>query len=249
MSWNDLSMADRAAYIKLGLDSGITNLKVVRDTYNKYAEGGNIKSDDYYDYMEKLAAKKAKDWNEDPDIILMHMLNDNTYNYREFYEKEPQMAMKMLTADPNAHFTDIGKTVYHPTFSNESSYSGKKSDYNPRGTVGGSWKGDNVYIPSRSQYENGDFNYKRTRNYLDIDSSNVRIDTRNKYATGGEVDNDNEGIEYGVNLGYQLSNLLVASINRKKDREAHEERKSKDVEIGSTSNYGWNNSTDTEDKG
>lgn len=25
MSWNDLSMADRAAYIKIGLDNGITN--------------------------------------------------------------------------------------------------------------------------------------------------------------------------------------------------------------------------------
>lgn len=40
MKWDNLSMADRAAYIKLGLDSGITDLKVVRDTYNKYADGG-----------------------------------------------------------------------------------------------------------------------------------------------------------------------------------------------------------------
>lgn len=42
MSWDNLSMADRAAYIKLGLDSGITDLKVIRDTYNKYAEGGPL---------------------------------------------------------------------------------------------------------------------------------------------------------------------------------------------------------------
>lgn len=40
MNWNDLSMADRTAYIKLGLDNGIQDLKVIRDTYNKYAEGG-----------------------------------------------------------------------------------------------------------------------------------------------------------------------------------------------------------------
>lgn len=40
MSWNDLSMADRAAYIKIGLDNGITNLKIIRDTYNRYAKGG-----------------------------------------------------------------------------------------------------------------------------------------------------------------------------------------------------------------
>ena len=40
MSWNDLSMADRAAYIKIGLDNGITNLKIIRGTYNRYAKGG-----------------------------------------------------------------------------------------------------------------------------------------------------------------------------------------------------------------
>lgn len=40
MRWDDLSMADRAAYIKLGLDNGITDLKVIRNTYNKYATGG-----------------------------------------------------------------------------------------------------------------------------------------------------------------------------------------------------------------
>ena len=26
-------MKDRAAYIKIGLDNGITNLKIIRDTY------------------------------------------------------------------------------------------------------------------------------------------------------------------------------------------------------------------------
>ena len=41
--WNKLSMKDRAAYIKLGIDSSITDLATIRDTYNQYAEGG------YYD--------------------------------------------------------------------------------------------------------------------------------------------------------------------------------------------------------
>lgn len=40
MNWNNLSMADRAKYIKLGLDNGVTDLKVIRDTYNQYAKGG-----------------------------------------------------------------------------------------------------------------------------------------------------------------------------------------------------------------
>lgn len=44
MSWNNLSMSDRASYIKLGLDNGITDLQIIRDAYNKYEEGGPIKS-------------------------------------------------------------------------------------------------------------------------------------------------------------------------------------------------------------
>lgn len=42
MSWNDLSMADRAKYIQLGVQNGITNLSIIRDTYNTYADGGII---------------------------------------------------------------------------------------------------------------------------------------------------------------------------------------------------------------
>lgn len=42
MSWNDLSMADRAKYIKLGVSNGITNLSNIREVYNSYAEGGQV---------------------------------------------------------------------------------------------------------------------------------------------------------------------------------------------------------------
>lgn len=37
-------MADRAKYIQLGVKNGITDLDVIRDTYNTYAEGGYIES-------------------------------------------------------------------------------------------------------------------------------------------------------------------------------------------------------------
>lgn len=39
-SWNDLSMADRAKYIKLGVDQGIRNIDHIRSAYNKYGQGG-----------------------------------------------------------------------------------------------------------------------------------------------------------------------------------------------------------------
>lgn len=40
--WNKLSMKDRAKYIKLGVANGITDLNAIRESYNKYAEGGEL---------------------------------------------------------------------------------------------------------------------------------------------------------------------------------------------------------------
>lgn len=87
----------------------------------------------YYDFMERLAEFKAKEWNDDPDMVLLHMLNDNSYNYQQMYEDNPNFDIQ------EGHFVDTYKTAYHPTFSEESVYSGKKSQYNPEGIVGGSW--------------------------------------------------------------------------------------------------------------
>lgn len=87
----------------------------------------------YYDFMERLAEFKAKEWNDDPGMVLQHMLNDNSYNYQQMYEDNPNFDIQ------EGHFVDTYKTAYHPTFSEESMYSGKKSPYNPEGIVGGSW--------------------------------------------------------------------------------------------------------------
>lgn len=43
MKWSDLSMAERAKYIKLGVQSGITDLSIIRGTYNKLDKGGPTK--------------------------------------------------------------------------------------------------------------------------------------------------------------------------------------------------------------
>ena len=33
--WKDLSMKDKAAFIKLGIQKGIYNLNIIRNSYNK----------------------------------------------------------------------------------------------------------------------------------------------------------------------------------------------------------------------
>ena len=131
------------------------------------------KKDDFYTWLGQIAEKKASEWTKIPmkplttDEVYTEMLNDPTYNYKEFYEWQPFLANAMLYAPEFAHFSDYAKTMYHPTFSNESIYSGKVSDYNPYGIVGGSWnEAGTEYTPSMSQLANY-WNYNRTRDYLD----------------------------------------------------------------------------------
>lgn len=52
MSWNDLSMKDRASYIKLGIENGITDLDTIRGIYNKFALGGDTKDSSKYKYAD-----------------------------------------------------------------------------------------------------------------------------------------------------------------------------------------------------
>lgn len=131
------------------------------------------KKNNFYTWLDQIADKKAQEWTQAPmkplsaDEVYTEMLNDPTYNYKAFYEGRPFMANAMLYAPAFAHFDDYAKTMYHPTFSNQSVYSGKISDYNPYGIVGGSWNEEGTeYTPSMSQLANY-WNYNKTRNYLD----------------------------------------------------------------------------------
>ena len=131
------------------------------------------KKDNFYTWLDQIANKKAQEWTRAPmkplstDEVYADMLNDPTYNYKAFYEGRPFMANAMLYTPAFAHFDDYAKTMYHPTFSNQSVYSGRVSDYNPYGIVGGSWNEEGTeYTPSMSQLANY-WNYNKTRNYLD----------------------------------------------------------------------------------
>ena len=119
-------------------------------------DAGKISDEEYYNIMEGVAERNYKYWGfPNSDAALLDALNNNTYNYRGYYNKYPN-------GDGNAkdHWPDDFKTVYHPTFSNESIYSGKKSQYNPKGLKGGTWYGE-YFVPSvdllieRSKFKEG----------------------------------------------------------------------------------------------
>ena len=40
MSWDDLSMAEKAEVMKIAVDGGVYDLNAIRNGYNEYAKGG-----------------------------------------------------------------------------------------------------------------------------------------------------------------------------------------------------------------
>ena len=61
MNWSDLSMKDRASYIKLMVENGIYNLNSIRTIYNSFAEGGPIKA------IRATPTLKKKSWETDEE--------------------------------------------------------------------------------------------------------------------------------------------------------------------------------------
>ena len=128
----------------------------------------------YRKWIESIANARNWDVNE--------MLNDPTYNYEHFFNTNPIEANAMLKRNANAHFTDVAKTAYHPTFSVESDYSGIPSIHNPKGIIGGKWstspnlgKNASRYTLSESQMKHN-WDVDNTINYLiDAEDNGVEL--------------------------------------------------------------------------
>lgn len=87
------------------------------------------------------------DWARNTSANLGISFIDPTYDYRAYYNSVTPYERALIRFAPQGtHFTDIGKTPKHPTFSNESKYSNDK-------TPGGTWNG-NVFVPSIWQFGN-----------------------------------------------------------------------------------------------
>lgn len=173
MKWNDLSMADRAKYIKAGVDSGLTDLDSIHKAYHKYVPGG------YLDWKEAIYKQRSKP-GEEFDIY-----DENpAYDYEGFYMEDPERAWRMLKGDPEVHFTDKYKLPNHPTFSDESIYSTPQ-------THGGHWyeiDGKFIYYPSK--YTDTPERNQRRREYM--------MNTGEGYSVGNKVYFPND--ERGINL-------------------------------------------------
>lgn len=104
------------------------------------------------------------DWANKASIYKgIRIKGDPTYDYKGWYNEDPNRAYALLNDDPNAHFDDKWKTPYHPTFSDQSIYSNAK---HPGGTWGRRDFRDIYYAPL---FSNVPFN--RRLNYI-VDAEN-----------------------------------------------------------------------------
>lgn len=143
--WEELPLADRAAYMKVAVKNGYRDIRTIKEAYNEFAKGGKkeTKKDDYNTWLESEAKVNSERWGIPYNETLSEMKNDRTYNYKKFFEAiqaNPSDPRYIRDAKGNYHYNDIGKSVYHPTASTESIYSGKVDPvYNPTGAKFGRW--------------------------------------------------------------------------------------------------------------
>lgn len=112
--WNKLPIAERAKYIELAIQNGITDLNTIKKNYNSFARGG------YTKWKEAIKEYKGIDIDSDP-----------TYDYEKFYNSDPDRAWEILDKDKNVHFTDEFKTPLHSSFSEKPEYSRYENEYIP----------------------------------------------------------------------------------------------------------------------
>ena len=147
--WEELPITDRAQYMRLAVQNGYRDIRTIREAYNIYAEGGTKggPEDEYEDWLRNEAKLNSKIWGVSYKEALEHMKNDRSYDYRKFYELQkanPNNPKYQRDLEGNAHYTDVGKSVYHPTASIYSYYSGKKDPkWNPTGAKFGEWIDNN----------------------------------------------------------------------------------------------------------
>ncbi len=101
MTWNDLSMAERANYIKLAVENGITDLPHIRAIYNSYAEGGDFSAGAMVNALYESASE-------------VETLGEPSHHY-DFTQSEEWADAHVYFPDERGHRDDRVKKPAHPT--------------------------------------------------------------------------------------------------------------------------------------
>ena len=116
MKWNELSMADRANYIKLGVANGIIDLNTISSTYNMYANGGSTRRE----RVTEASAASIVDniYKLNPEERFMGAPSHN-YNFTISKEEADKLG---YYPDAEGHRSDKVKKIAHPTHSSRGNW-------------------------------------------------------------------------------------------------------------------------------
>lgn len=103
-------MSERASYIKLAVENGVTDLSQIRDTYNKYAEGGDFSAGAMTDALYKSAEE-------------VESLGYPAHNY-DFTQSEEWANAHGYYPDERGHRDDRVKKPSHPTHPSRGTWNG-----------------------------------------------------------------------------------------------------------------------------
>ncbi len=126
MSWKDLSMKDRASYIKLGIDTGITDLDTIKEVYNKYEDGGGLR-DKALNRANYVASNydKAQDFDMNPFVYTIRKflkdhfdkggLSNCTLSATQWVDpNNSYMSAKNIEGHSNTGYKEISKDAAVP---------------------------------------------------------------------------------------------------------------------------------------
>lgn len=124
--WNNLTLQAKSKLMELGVKHGVTDLDSIRKLYNINADGG------YLRWKEQMSRHKN-----------LNIDQDKTYDYKGFFDSDPERAWNMLEKEPTTYFTDEFKTVGQEEVNNLFGKGGYKPSQGIRNRIT-KWEGSSM---------------------------------------------------------------------------------------------------------
>lgn len=111
--WDKLSMRDKAKVMKSAVESGLTNLNLIKEIYNKHAEGGDLSPYSAGVITDQLYEGASKEYS----------LGHPSHNY-DFTQSEEWADAHGYYPDERGHRDDRVKKPAHPTHPSRGQWNG-----------------------------------------------------------------------------------------------------------------------------
>lgn len=153
MAWENLPMRDRATIIKLGVQSGLRDINSIKETYNKFADGGKVSNDNTRVANKQLVLPIE----DDPNISIIRRVNSSPADFVQRLKDPNRKVIKLPNGKVATHkmgwATVDGRPVVFPLVQN---INGKLVDFENKGRTGlysAINRGDTIHMTSPQEAE------------------------------------------------------------------------------------------------